>query len=605
MSLPTDDKAARKQYFTKVREDFPEILSFGELSFLKRLSMRYGENPGYPAAFYVEEKASGPNMATMAVLQEGSKGLGYINVGDMDLGQRLAAKLTAIRPDKKIAVLIKHEMPSGVALADDPVEAYEKAWGVDALSNFGSVDVFNFEVDAPLARLLVESPRNIEVVYAPEFTPAGLEVLATRKPLRVVRMGAPLTEPAHDNGLEFKRVAGGLLIQKRFDSRIVSADSVDVVSRRQPSPRGGPGRHPVLECGRLHPIQRHRHRHRRQDPRHRLGPAQPHRRRRGRHPAVPPRLRAAGLRSRFRCLHALPGRRRAGRAKRHHRPHLPAGLGQGPGGHRQGRRARTGHDRDAEAGGNGLRTLLPAPMSRITAAAALLTGLLAATPGVGAPIRQVPEDYRRAVESIRIEGLKTEGAMAILTRLLQRAPHRLPGSPGYRDAAQACLDEMRGLGLRVWTEPAPVTHWVRGRAAEAVVLGPGQADRRTLRAAALGLSEPTPAEGIEAPIVEARDFEHLKAIGEGARGRIIFFNRPVNPSLMETFTAYGEAAAYRTRGASEAAKLGAVAVLVRSATGRLDGAPHTGMVAYDPAAAADSRRRRSHPRCRMALGAAG
>ena len=236
MSLPTDDKAARKQYFTKVREDFPEILSIGELSFLKRLSMRYGENPGYPAAFYVEEKASRANMATMALQQKGSKGLGYINVGDMDLGQRLAAKLTAIRPDKKIAVLIKHEMPSGVALADDPVEAYEKAWGVDALSNFGSVDVFNFEVDAPLARLLVESPRNIEVVYAPGFTPAGLEVLATRKPLRVVRMGAPLTEPAHDNGLEFKRVAGGLLIQQRFDSHIVSADSVDVVSRRRPSP---------------------------------------------------------------------------------------------------------------------------------------------------------------------------------------------------------------------------------------------------------------------------------------------------------------------------------------------------------------------------------
>jgi AICAR transformylase/IMP cyclohydrolase PurH len=236
MSLPTDDKAARKQYSTKVQEDFPEILSFGELSFLKRLSMRYGENPGYPAAFYVEEKASGPNMATMAVLQEGSKGLGYINVGDMDLGQRLAAKLTAIRPGKNIAVLVKHEMPSGVALADDPVEAFQKAWGVDPLSNFGSVDVFNFDVDEPLARLLVEGPRNIEVVYAPGFTPAGLEVLATRKTLRVVRMGAPLTEPAADNGLEFKRVAGGLLVQQRFDSRIVSPDSVDLVSRRRPTP---------------------------------------------------------------------------------------------------------------------------------------------------------------------------------------------------------------------------------------------------------------------------------------------------------------------------------------------------------------------------------
>ncbi len=236
MSQPTDDKAARKQYFTKVQEDFPEILAFGEQSFLKRMSMRYGENPGYPAAFYIEEKAAGPNMATMTVLQEGSKGLGYINVGDMDLGQRLAAKLTAVRPDRKIAVLIKHEMPSGVALGDTPVEAFEKAWAADPLSNFGSVDVFSFEVDAPLARLLVESPRNIEVVYAPAFAAEALEILAGRKPLRVVRMGAALTEPAVDNGLEFKRVAGGLLVQKRFESRIVSAADVDVVSRRRPSP---------------------------------------------------------------------------------------------------------------------------------------------------------------------------------------------------------------------------------------------------------------------------------------------------------------------------------------------------------------------------------
>jgi phosphoribosylaminoimidazolecarboxamide formyltransferase/IMP cyclohydrolase len=235
MSQPQDDKASRKQYFTKVQEDFPEILSFGEQSFLKRLPMRYGENPGTPAAFYIEEKASGPNMATMSVLQEGSKGLGYINVGDMDLGQRLAAKLTSIFPDKKIAVLIKHEMPSGVALGETPLEAFEKAWGVDPLSSFGSVDVFNFEVDEPLARLLIESPRNIEVVYAPAFAPGVLEILAGRKPLRVVRMGAPLTEPAVDNGLEFKRVAGGLLVQKRFESRIVSADAVDVVSRRRPT----------------------------------------------------------------------------------------------------------------------------------------------------------------------------------------------------------------------------------------------------------------------------------------------------------------------------------------------------------------------------------
>jgi phosphoribosylaminoimidazolecarboxamide formyltransferase/IMP cyclohydrolase len=236
MNPPADDKhSSRKQYFTKVKENFPEILSFGEQSFLKRLAMRYGENPGYPAAFYIEEKASGANMATMSVLQEGSKGLGYINVGDMDLGQRLVKKLTEIYSQKKIAVLIKHEVPSGVALADSPVAAFEKAWGVDPLSNFGSVDVFNCAVDEAVAKLLIEGLRNIEVVYAPDFSAGALEILAARKPLRLVRMGGSLHEPAIDNGLEFKRVAGGLLVQKRFDSKIVSTTAVDVVSRRKPT----------------------------------------------------------------------------------------------------------------------------------------------------------------------------------------------------------------------------------------------------------------------------------------------------------------------------------------------------------------------------------
>jgi len=91
-------KKIRRQYRTKVEEDFPAKIVFGQQRFKKTLSMRYGENPGYPAAFYREEGASGPTMATMNTLREGSKGLSYINVADMDLGQRLVKKLTEIYP---------------------------------------------------------------------------------------------------------------------------------------------------------------------------------------------------------------------------------------------------------------------------------------------------------------------------------------------------------------------------------------------------------------------------------------------------------------------------------------------------------------------------
>jgi phosphoribosylaminoimidazolecarboxamide formyltransferase/IMP cyclohydrolase len=234
MSKP--ERTARSQYQVKVGEDFPETLSLGEDRFVKKFPMRYGENPGYPAAFYQEAGAAGPNMGHLEVLQEGTKGLSYINVGDMDLGQRLARKLVQVFKGRQACVLIKHEMPSGVALGDDPVETFEKAWKCDPLSNFGSVDVFSYRVTEPLARLLVESPRNVEVVYAPDFAPEALAVLAARKVLRVVKMGAPLDAPSRDNGLEVKRVAGGLLVQKRFDSKIVSPESVDVVSVRKPAP---------------------------------------------------------------------------------------------------------------------------------------------------------------------------------------------------------------------------------------------------------------------------------------------------------------------------------------------------------------------------------
>lgn len=229
------DKTARRQYVAKVKEEFPEILNFGGKKFQKKLSMRYGENPGYPSAFYAESGAQGPNMASMEVLQEGTKGLSYINVGDMDLGQRLVKKLTEIHKDTLICALIKHEMPSGVAMGETPEETFEKAWNSDSLSNFGSVDVFNYKINRRLAEYLVESQRNVEVVYAPDFAPDAFEVLASRKSLRVVKMGSFLDKAALDNGLEFKRVSGGLLVQKRFDSKIISPQSIDIVSQRKPS----------------------------------------------------------------------------------------------------------------------------------------------------------------------------------------------------------------------------------------------------------------------------------------------------------------------------------------------------------------------------------
>jgi phosphoribosylaminoimidazolecarboxamide formyltransferase/IMP cyclohydrolase len=229
------DKTTRKQYRTKIEEDFPNVLPWGDVLFQKKRSMRYGENPGYPAAFYQEKGASGPNMATLEVLAEGSKGLSYINIADMDLGLRLVKKLKNIFPSRLICALIKHEMPSCVAMGDKSMEVFSKAWGCDPLSNFGSVDVFSYEVDKTLAEAIVEKGRNVEVVFAPGYTSAAISVLRSRKTLRIVKIGDSLDKAAKDCGLEFKRLTGGLLVQKRFDSQIVSGDAVDIVSRKKPS----------------------------------------------------------------------------------------------------------------------------------------------------------------------------------------------------------------------------------------------------------------------------------------------------------------------------------------------------------------------------------
>lgn len=227
-------KGAKGQYSEKVTESFPDEMEVGGVMFVKKMGLRYGFNPGCPAALYVEKGAEGTNIAGIEVLREGSKGLGFINVEDIDYSLRIVEKMKRVFPGKECVAVMKHVNPSGVGLADKVEAAYHKAWDCDSLSAFGSVDCFSTEVGLDVAPYLADGKRNVEVVVAPGYTPQALEVLATRKPLRVVKIPW-FKEPSVDNGLEYKRVRGGLLVQERFDSRVVSADNVRVVSERQPT----------------------------------------------------------------------------------------------------------------------------------------------------------------------------------------------------------------------------------------------------------------------------------------------------------------------------------------------------------------------------------
>jgi carboxypeptidase Q len=157
---------------------------------------------------------------------------------------------------------------------------------------------------------------------------------------------------------------------------------------------------------------------------------------------------------------------------------------------------------------------------------------------------------------------------------------RLSGSENYEKAVKWAKAKMISLAFEnVRLNPAQIPHWVRGKNefAEAVT---SSGKKLTLTICALGGSIPTPENGITAEVVEIRSFNELKKPGI-AKGKIVFFNRPMDPNRLNTFEAYGDASEQRTKGPSLAAAAGAVAAIVRSMTLVHDDVPHTGSVMYD------------------------
>jgi carboxypeptidase Q len=161
--------------------------------------------------------------------------------------------------------------------------------------------------------------------------------------------------------------------------------------------------------------------------------------------------------------------------------------------------------------------------------------------------------------------------------LCDRIGPRLSGSDGLARAVDWTAEQMARDGLEVRRERVLVPKWVRG--AESVeALAP---EPRALVALGLGNSVGTPPDGVEADVVVARDFDELERLGGAVRGRIVLFDHPMPPYDAERGSGYGETVIYRTQGASRAAKLGAVAVLVRSVTATSLRTPHTGTLTYE------------------------
>lgn len=175
--------------------------------------------------------------------------------------------------------------------------------------------------------------------------------------------------------------------------------------------------------------------------------------------------------------------------------------------------------------------------------------------------------------------MKNPQAFGLLRELTKGIGGRLSGSPGAAKAVEWGQRRMRELGFEnVRLVPCKVPHWVRGKPERATLTTGGRDERLTL--CALGGSIATPRGGISAEVIEVKSLEEATALGARAKGKIVFFNRPMDPTLANTFSAYGGAVDQRSRGASVAAKVGAVAVLVRSMSLIVDDAPHTGAMNY-------------------------
>jgi carboxypeptidase Q len=204
----------------------------------------------------------------------------------------------------------------------------------------------------------------------------------------------------------------------------------------------------------------------------------------------------------------------------------------------------------------------------------LAAGVLAATALPGPVVGQsasgpITDTYREAAGRMIGAALTDQEGWTKLTHLTTGIGHRLSGSNGLERAIAWADETMRAEGLDVTLQPVMVPRWVRGEE-HARVVAPIE---RRLSILGLGNSVGTGGETIEAPVVVVRSFDELEALGRGAvEGKIVLF--------AVEWVGYGRTVQYRSGGASAAARLGAVAALVRSATGNSLYTPHTGAMNY-------------------------
>src|SRR6478609_1737874 len=188
------------------------------------------------------------------------------------------------------------------------------------------------------------------------------------------------------------------------------------------------------------------------------------------------------------------------------------------------------------------------------------------------------------VKLIFDNALRNGKSYEMLHHLTTKVGQRLSGSPGAAAAVEWSRHVMEEYGFdSVWLQPVMVPHWGRGQQEIGRVVNSKKMGTLSMNVCALGGSIGTGPDGIASKIIEVKSFEELAQLGtKNVQGKIVFFNRPMDPTRINTFEAYSGAVNQRGGGASEAAKYGAVAVIVRSMSPNIEEYPHTGGMRYAP-----------------------
>ena len=198
-----------------LEDEYPNYLS---MSYEKKFDLRYGENPHQSSAYYVSTTESG-SMKDFEQLN--GKELSFNNIRDMDIAWKVVGEF-----EEPAACAIKHSTPCGVAVADNIYTAYIKAHDCDSVSIFGGIVALNKEVDSKTADELKKI--FLEIVIAPSFTDEALEILKSKKNLRVIKCNIKKSQ----DKLEYVKVDGGLLVQETNSKMI---DEMNIVTEKVPT----------------------------------------------------------------------------------------------------------------------------------------------------------------------------------------------------------------------------------------------------------------------------------------------------------------------------------------------------------------------------------